>query len=100
MNRAEYVEKYKDSILEAAKSAYARFGRGAMVVYPQQDQSGTFTEANWHLLAELQEDEDPAVKPAAKYNPEIEAILLVVMDEPQGIYTYRLTGTTIIELAV
>lgn len=100
MDKAEYLAKYKADILEAAQTAHTRYGRGALVVYPQQDESGVFTEANWHLLAELQEDEDPAIQLVARYNPAAEAIVLVVLDDPQEIHTYRLTAENIIELAV
>lgn len=100
MDKTEYLTRYKTDILEAAQTAYAHYGRGALVVYPQQDEGGAFTEANWHLLAELQEDEDPAVQLVARYNPASEAILLVVLDEPQEIHTYRLTAESVTELAV
>lgn len=100
MDQTEYVAQHRSALLDAAKMAYTQYGRGAMVVYPQQDESGAITEINWHLLAELQEDEDPAVRLVAKYNPEVEAIVLVVLDDPQEIHTYRLTTDFATELMV
>lgn len=93
MDIAAYVKDNAPAIFDAGRHAYHELGRGALCVFPQHDSSNGKTPVTYHTeqaLHDMASFDNPTLAVIKKYNPDNETILILGMDRPPGIYTYRI----------
>lgn len=83
-----YIQQGANNLIEAAKTAYSKQGRGALFMRPQLDQGNGRTSVIYMPLSILIEDQDKSINLVKLYQPNQEAILILALDKPQSIYTY------------
>lgn len=93
MDIAGHIEEQSEQLLAAGREAYDQLGRGALITFPQRDQGDGKTPVTYQPLDLLKADDDPAARIVEVYDPAREVVLIVAVDDPQGIYTYRLSAT-------
>lgn len=86
-----YVESNTAAIRTAGWQAYRKLGRGALCVMPQRDDGNGKTSVRYLTKQVLAEDEDPALQVVERYRPDIETVLIVILDNPKDVITYLVT---------
>ena len=83
-----YVKQHQSEILEAGLKGFQEQGRGALLVFPQQNNGKGKTSVRYLTEQMVTEDNDPSVTVVKRYDPNREAIIIVAMDSPKQILVY------------
>lgn len=91
MDIAKYVTTNAVNLFEAGQRAYAQLGRGTLFCRIQVDQGNGKASVKYFTLAMMEEDQDKSVRSIRSYDPDTQVLFLVGVDNPNGVYLYRIT---------
>lgn len=85
---AAYVKQHQSEILEAGLKGFQEQGRGTLLVFPERNNGKGKTSVNYLTEQMVTEDNDPSMPLVKRYDPNREAIIIVVMDSSMQIQVY------------